>query len=597
MIDEEIIFQIKGKKNKTINFSFKIIFNFIFFAIFLICFFYFLYLQIFLKESLLQSEKKMKYVSYLIFPPRGNILDRNGNLLATSEQNFDIYIDLQKVSDEFLAFLQKQKGSNFFYRGNQLIIRNVKKETALTLMTQKIDGLKVIPSFKRKYLLNKEIGNLIGYLGLPSGVEKDYYQEEFIGKAGIELKYQDYLRGKPGELIYKKEKDNLLKVKETESQTGNNVILTIQSDFQKQAYKIMEEYFISHNYKKGVLIVLNPNTGEIFSLISYPSYDPNWIFEDKEKFLEALNEDTQPLFNKAIGGLYSPGSTIKPIVAAAALEENIISEKTKIYAQGELRIPNPYIPGLYSVFKDNKFHGWTDVRKAIADSVNVFFYVVGGGYPYPDNEIPIKQGLGIYRLIDYWKKFNLGQESGIDFPGEKSGFLPSPETKKRNLTDPIWRLGDTYNVSIGQGDLMVTPLQIALWTSAFTNNKIYKPFLVKKIISPNGKIVYEARPQILKENIIKPSNLKIIQEGMRMTVTGGTAKMLNSLPVEVAGKSGTPEIYGKKKLNAIFTGYFPYSKPEVVMTLLIEEVPIGSVATLPLYYDLVKLYLELKDKF
>ncbi len=197
-------------------------------------------------------------------------------------------------------------------------------------------------------------------------------------------------------------------------------------------------------------------------------------------------------------------------------------------------------------------------------------------------------------MIKYWKLFNLGQKTGIDLIGEKEGFLPSPETKKKNIFDPIWRLGDTYNVSIGQGDLLVTPLQIALWTSAFVNNKIYQPFIVQKILDENNRVIFERKPKILKENLISEENLKIIQKAMRMTVTQGTAKAyLADLPL--AGKSGTPQAFGKNKLNAIFTGYFPYDKPEIVMTLLIEDVPSGSIATLPLYRELVKTYLELKN--
>jgi penicillin-binding protein 2 len=365
-------------------------------------------------------------------------------------------------------------------------------------------------------------------------------------------------------------------------------------DFQQKAYELIKNYLQENNYRKSAFIALNPQTGEIISLISYPSYDPNWFLENPEKVNQILKDKNQPLFNRVIGGLYAPGSTIKLIVAAGALEEKIVSPETKIYANGELKIPNPYFPGTYSIFKDNKVHGWTDIYKAIADSVNIYFYVVGGGYLYPSAEIPIKNGLGIEILNKYWKLFGLGQKSGVDLLGEKEGFLPSPETKAKNIFDPVWRLGDTYNVSIGQGDLLVTPLQIALWTSAMATNKIYQPFLVKKIIDDHNQIIFDRSPKIIKENLIKAENLRIIQEGMRRTVTSGTAQILNDLPVEVAGKSGTPEIYGKKKLNAIFTGYFPYQKPEIVMTLLIEDVPIGSVATLPLYKDLVKTYLELK---
>ncbi len=590
MLDEEIIFQPSGEKIKVSEIKRNNFFLYLFFFVFFVSLIYFLYLQIFLKKDLLVTQEKIRKVVYFSFPPRGNVYDQKGNLLVTSEQSFDVYLDLEKLPPEIDLRSLIQKGQ-FFYRGNQLIVRDVPKDLAFNLMTQKLDFLKVIPSFKRKYLIGEELGNLIGYVGFPDEKEKDYPSEEFIGKSGLELSYQDYLRGKPGEIVYQKTKSGLKKIKETLPSPGQSLVLTLDYQFQKRAYELMAQYFQKHGYQSGALVALNPHNGEIIALISYPSFDPKWYFEKREKFLQALKDKNKPFFNRVIGGLYVPGSTIKLIVAVGALEEKIVTPETKIYADGELKIPHPYFPGVYSIFRDNKVHGWTDIYQAIADSVNIYFYVVGGGYPYEDEKIPVKKGLGIYNLIKYWRLFGLGQKSGLDLMGEKEGFLPSPETKRKNFLDPIWRLGDTYNVSIGQGDLLVTPLQIALWTSAFVNNKIYQPYLVKKILDENNQVIFERKPKLWRENLMSEETLKVIQKAMRRTVTQGTAKILRDLPV--AGKSGTPEIFGKKKLNAIFTGYFPYDQPEIVMTLLIENVPHGAVATLPLYRELVKTYLEL----
>lgn len=592
MIDEDLIFQQLGKR---VKFSNNKNFGWIFWGlVFLICLNYFFWLQFFVKQDLLLAESAMKYLTYFSFPPRGSIIDRYGKIIATAEKSFDVYIDLTNYNNNYNNNFDNLKG-NIFFRGNQLIVRNVDRDIALDLLVKekKSSFLRVVPSYQRKYFFTEEVGNLIGFMGLPTNKENQFHQEEFIGKTGLELTYQNYLRGSLGKIVYKKESDkNLKKIKEITPQPGNNLVLTIDVDFQKKAYELIKKYFNEHGYQKGAFIVFDPNNGEVISLISYPSYNPSWLL-DKEKVKMVLNNRQQPLFNRVVSGLYAPGSTIKPVVAAAALEEKIISPTTKIYASGELRIPNPYFPGQFSIFKDNKVHGWTEVRKAIADSVNIYFYVVAGGYPYPSEEIPIKNGLGIYRLIKYWQLFNIGQKTNIDLVGEKKGFLPSPESKKENLTNKIWRLGDTYNVAIGQGDLLVTPLQIAIWTGALATNKIYQPFLVKQITNSRNEIIFKREPVLIKENLISQDTLKIIQEGMRQTVSQGTAKILNTLPVKVAGKSGTPEIYGKRRLNAIFTGYFPYENPKIVMTLLIEDVALGSVATLPLYYDLVKTYLEL----
>ncbi|MCS7200699.1 MAG: penicillin-binding transpeptidase domain-containing protein [Patescibacteria group bacterium] len=589
MIDEDLIFQQSGRRVKESN---NRNLSWLFFGlIFLVVVSYFYFLQFFLKKELVLAEAKMKHLSFFSFPPRGIIFDRFGKVIASTEKSFDIYIDLSKYNhvDDLNI-----KG-NFFYRGNQLIIRNVPREIALdlTLREKDLPYLKVVPSYHRVYLGSEEIGNVIGFIGFPTKGEKNFYPEEFIGKTGIEMVYQNYLRGQLGEIVYLREDDNnLKKIKEILPLPGDNVTLTLDWEFQKLAYELIKNYFSENDYQRGAFIALDPNTGEIISLISYPSYDPKLLL-NKETALKVLNNPNEPIFNRAISGLYSPGSTIKPIVAVAALEEKIVTPETQIYAEGKLTLPNPYFPGQYTVFRDNKFHGWTDVRKAIADSVNIYFYVVGGGYPYQSENIPVKNGLGIYKLLKYWQLYNLGQKTGIDLNGEEDGFLPSPEKKSQKFTDRTWRLGDTYNVAIGQGDLLVTPLQIAIWTAALATNKIYQPFLVKKISKPSGQIILERKPLIIKSDLVSQESLKIVQDGMRQTVTKGTAKMLNSLPVSVAGKSGTPEIFGKRKLNAIFTGYFPYEKPEVVMTLLIEDVPLGSVATLPLYYQLVKAYLNL----
>ncbi|MER3570143.1 MAG: hypothetical protein C4348_00820 [Patescibacteria group bacterium] len=589
---EEFLFYPRGSKLKS---PLPFLFSFYIFFVFpiLFTFFYFVNLQVFHKKEAEEIKKNINYLTIFNYSQRGDIYDSFNNLLITSEKSYDVYLNLDDFENKELIEKLVSKSNLYFYWGNEVIIRNLslKDISDLVLKKEKYPHLFIIPSYKRKYLVKEEMGNLIGNLGL--GDEKKFLRGEFVGQTGIEYFYNDYLRGRPGKIVYLKEKNNYKEIFKENDLRGNDLYLTIDWELQKRLYEAMDKYFKENGYKKGALVMLDPNSGKILTLISYPSYDPDVFVNKRTKIKEVLTDPYQPLFNRVISGLYSPGSTIKLIMAAAALEEKIVTPETKIFAAGSIKIPHPYFPGIYSVFKDNKFHGWTDIYKAIYDSVNIYFYVIGGGYPYPSDEIPIKDGLGIERIIKYWKKFNLGEKSGIDLPGEKSGFLPSPETKKNTL-DPIWRLGDTYNVSIGQGDLLVTPLQIALWTSAFVNNKIYKPYIVEKIVSPENKIIFENRPQVLKENIMSSSTLNVIKEAMRLTTIKGTAKILAEAPLEIAGKSGSPQIFGKEKLNAIFTGFFPYKKPEVVMTLLIEEVPYGSVATLPLYKEIVNIYYNLK---
>jgi len=527
--------------------------------------------------------------------PRGLIFDRNKNLIAGNLPSFDLVLDLVHLQDtERNYFINLINKYNLDYEidGNILIAKDLPKELAFNIMIHFPNYLnvRIINSYSRYYPYEESLGNLIGYLGFPNEEEVKKYnvsQKDYIGKDGIEKSYQKFLSGSPGIIELEKDtKENIIRtIEKREPTPGYNLELSIDAEFQKKAYELMDRYFKENGYKKGGLVVMNPKTGEIISLISYPSYDNNIFIKEREKVKEILKNPYSPMFNRIVSGLYNPGSTIKPILAVGALEEKIIDPNKKILANGEIRIPNPYFPGKYSVFKDWKVHGWVDMREAIANSVNVYFYTIGGGY---GDQI----GLGVWRIKKYFELFGLGRKTGIDLLKEEAGYIGDPELKKKNIFDPIWRIGDTYNISIGQGEILVTPLQIALFTSALAENKIVVPYIVKKIYDQNGKIIYERKPIIVKENLVKPENLRIVQEGMRMTVTSGTAKILKDLKIEVAGKSGTPQILGKKKLNAIFTGYAPYQNPEIVMTLFIEEVPEGSVATLPLYKSLIELYFS-----
>ena len=554
-----------------------------------------LYVYIFQKKNYIYFQKiadNFKNISFILPAKRGNILDANNKYLVKSIESWNLYINLDKATDEEKEiFLNLAKAKKIFYRGNYAFISNLSLDEISSVMIKitneknKYKYLELIPSFSRENYLGEAAGSMIGYLGFDENAEDDI----FVGKAGLELTYDNYLKGKEGKIVYQHlpNGDKGDKIEEIEPVDGYDIKTTIISDFQKKAYELMKNYFEENNYKRGALIALNPKTGAVYALISYPSYNPDWFLNNIQQATKILSDPNHPLFNRAIAGLYSPGSTIKPIVAIGALSENVITPEKKIYAGGELKIPNPYIPGTYSIFRDNKVHGWTDMKKAIAESVNIYFYILGGGF----GDQP---GLGIEKLIKWWKIFQLDQLSGIDILGEKPGFLPTPENKKElHPIDPIWRLGDTYNVSIGQGDLLVTPLRITLWTSALATNKLVKPFLVQEIKDKHNNIIFQRKTEYIWENLLNDKYLKIVQEGMRQTVTNGTAKYLNDLPFPVAGKSGTPEILGKKKLNAIFTGYAPYPDPEIVMTLLIEDVPLGSVATLPLYKQIITEYFKI----
>jgi penicillin-binding protein 2 len=333
-------------------------------------------------------------------------------------------------------------------------------------------------------------------------------------------------------------------------------------------------------------VALNPQTGEILAMVSLPDYDPNLFAngissEDYKKLSEDVN---QPMFDRAIRGEYPSGSTIKPVIAAGALQEGIITDKTTVMSTGGLWIDKIWFFPDWSA----SGHGLTNVYKAIAWSVNTFFYMIGGGYED-------FKGLGIDNLEKYFKIFGLGEKTGIDLNGEASGLVPDPAWKEK-VKNEDWYIGDTYHVSIGQGDLLATPLQIANYTTTFVNGgKLYQPHLVKEILTNDGS-KEEIKPTILRENFIEQKNLDIVKRAMRQTVTDGSAAMLNSLSVAVGGKTGTAQWNTEKQPQAWFTGFAPFNNPEVVITVLIEEGGEGSKVCVPVTYDFFNWYFNTYKK-
>jgi penicillin-binding protein 2 len=332
---------------------------------------------------------------------------------------------------------------------------------------------------------------------------------------------------------------------------------------------------------RGAAIALDPNSGEVLGLVSWPAYDSNSFTGPSEglSYSELLNDENQPLFNRVVQGRYPSGSTIKPVIAAAALEEKLINENTVFFSSGGIDVGRWFFPDWKS-----GGHGWTDVKKALADSVNTFFYIIGGGYEE-------HSGLGIELIEKYAGKFGLASVTGIDLPGEASGLIPSPEWKESVKGEP-WYIGDTYHAAIGQGDVLVTPLQVAQFTSVFANGgTLYQPHLILESELVHNGNRQRVVPAIYNDRIASPDTVDIVRQGMRQAVTEGSAIRLNSLPVTSAGKTGTAELGGTKKPHAWFTGFAPYENPEIVITVLLEEGD-GSNNAMPVVYDILKWWAE-----
>ena len=327
---------------------------------------------------------------------------------------------------------------------------------------------------------------------------------------------------------------------------------------------------------------MDPRTGAVLALVSFPSYDDNLFSQGISitDYSKIANDSSQPLFNRAISAQYPTGSTIKPFEASAALQENLISPTKLINDLGYIEIHSKYDPSIVYRFTGVTPHGLVDMRKALAVSSNIYFYTVGGGYGD-------QQGLGPTRIKKYLELFGWGNKTGIDLPGEFGGFIPTPDWKQQKKKEAWWD-GDTYNLSIGQSDLMVTPLQVASAYCAIANGgTLYKPQIVNKVI--DGQ---EFKPEIIRQSFIDSANLQIIREGMRDAVQkpyGGSA-ILNDLLVPVASKTGTAETSSAGYFNTWTSAFAPYDNPEIVLTVTIEEVQGLRSATLPVAHDILQWY-------
>jgi penicillin-binding protein 2 len=368
-------------------------------------------------------------------------------------------------------------------------------------------------------------------------------------------------------------------IAEEPSVPGDNLILAIDLDLQKRAEEALKRSLHAARQTRGSVIVMQPKTGEVLALVSLPAFDNNAFAKgiDQETYAKLLADKDRPLFPRAIAASLPSGSTFKPAIAAAALEEHVVTPATTVHSTGGISYGAWFFPD----WKPGG-HGTTDVRKAIAESVNTFFYAVGGGYD------KIK-GLGPERIATYARKFGFGEQSGIDLPSEGAGFVPTPEWKKQAKGEQ-WYIGDTYHLAIGQGDLLVTPLQIAEMTAVFANGgSLVRPHVVSAVAKADGTRV-DRQPEIITKQVVSPETIKVVREGMRRTVEAGSARSFNTLPIEVAAKTGTAQWKSGAPTHAWFTSFAPFADPELVITVSVEEGGEGSSIAAPVAKDLYAWY-------
>lgn len=403
--------------------------------------------------------------------------------------------------------------------------------------------------------------HLLGYVSYPKRDSSgNFYDTEIKGLSGVEDAMNAELSGKNGTLLV--EEDALGKIQSSgtvsPAEKGKTVILSIDARAQRAFARSIQELADRIPFMGGSAILMDVNTGEVHALVSYPEYDPNVLSSGgPSATIAAYQTDSRQVYlDRAVSGLYTPGSIVKPMEAAGALTDGNVTPEQGIVSTGSISIPNPYDPSRPSIFKDWKAHGWVDARRAIAVSSDVYFYAIGGGF----GDI---KGLGIERLKYWYDTFGFTSPTGIELAGEGTGFVPTPAWKEEKYGEP-WRLGDTYNTAIGQYAMQVTPLAAARAVAAVANGgKLVRPTLVKDA------------PLQGKSIPVDQAALQVAREGMRMGTTEGTSIGLNALSfVKVAGKTGTAQLgVNNEFYNSWAVGYFPYDNPKYVYVVVMERGP------------------------
>ncbi|MDR1508372.1 MAG: penicillin-binding protein 2 [Synergistaceae bacterium] len=530
------------------------------------------------------SNNRLRVIRLL--SPRGNIYDASGVPLAVNVRTFEIKtypMDL-RTDEEFI-----RTAALFARHGIPMTSTDLKESVdkqyiapyravsvAGNLTLAQISDLVMDPDFsqnlfpspvwRRIYPTGTLTAHVIGYVSEITRDELEdqrdlYYQAgDIVGKSGIEAMYEESLRGVVGEQVVEVDSRSrrLRNVNYSDPQKGNDVKLSLDLAAQREALRLMEG-------RKGVLVAMDVNDGSVRVFLSSPTYDPNpltWGISSKA-WSALLDDPDKPMMNRVIGGAYPPGSTFKVVTAAGLLMENIVNTKTTVFCPGYFRIGDP--PRTFRCWRRSG-HGTEDILGALRDSCDVFFY---------QNSVK----LGIDKLVEWGRDFGVGERTGIDIPGESRGTIAGREWK-RNRTGEPWYQGDTVNYAIGQGYLLMTPMQLARVYAAFANGG--------KLVVP--RFNSEKAPEWNDVNVSK-TNMDIIRRGIRDVVGLGTGRIAGTYGIEVAGKTGTAQ-NSQGNDHAWFVGYAPVNNPKYVAVALIEFGGAGSSVAAPIVAQMLAYLLR-----
>ncbi len=530
---------------------------------------------------------------------RGEIFDRYGKRLATNTpvvvlglQPSEFPRDQTKADEltqklwalynegEDLVYVKDHWAS--YQKHNNLVLVPISLGQAsavrLSLLEQEYPGIMPVALYGREYPLADSAAHVVGYVGVSS----EQARPMVVGRGGLEQFYQTVLEGRDGSRLAEVDTYGQTRgvISEASPQSGRSLVTNLDADLQRFVTASLTDGVRTAGARRGAAVVLQPETGEVLALVSYPAFDPNLLLpgqSDSATVSRWLNSSDKPFFFRSIAGLYPPASTIKPLWIAGGLAAGTITDRTIIQDNGFIKVQDPVNN------KDYLFWGWKhsglgamNVRSALAWSSDIFFYTLLGGY---ESFV----GLGIEQALNILRQVHFGERLGIDLPAEGSGLLPTPAWKERERAER-WFLGDTYHIAIGQGDLLATPLQVAGWFAAVANGgTLWRPRVVQRIITQNGKVEQAFAPGILADHLFTPEILAIVRAGLKDVVQTGTARQLATLGLDIAGKTGTAEWGSKGSTpHAWFAGYAPAHDPKLVVVILVERGGEGSATAVPI---------------
>ncbi len=564
------------------------------------------FLQLRQSDAYRQLVDRNQYRYVEVPAPRGAILDRNGVTMVDNAPNYVLTVIPASVPtkkaprEAFLANITRVTGMAAGDIEKKLTNKKYSQSDAVPVLDHipfaralqyavsfdDVTGVNVTAYPTRSYIYGEADAPVIGYIGAVTDKELRTYsyltKDDEIGKTGVELTYNQALTGTPGFIAYERTGKNefLSSTRHRDPVPGKTLHLTIDQELQRRLYEAVVEQVQKAHSSGGAAVALDPRNGDILGLVSVPTYDSNWFIQPdlRSKATDAVTNPKRLMLNRAISGQYPSGSIIKPIISAAALAEHVITPQTIVMSVGGFKVG----PNFFPDWKAGG-HGATNVLKAIAESVNTFFYAIGGGH---EDQV----GLGVERIVTYLAKFGWGRELGVDLPNEADGFLPIKTWRETQRATP-WRLGDTYHLSIGQGDLEVTPLQVAASTVAIANGgTLYAPRVVSEITDADGAVVQTIAPKVIADHLVSSNVLSTVRAGMREGVLTGSSRSLLDLPITAAAKTGTAQYGNQGKTHAWFSAFAPYEDPKIVIAVIIEGGGEGHASALPVAKEVLQWY-------